>query len=99
MAMKKIKKCVFCGKDFEAKYSTQKFCSQKCRVENQTYPLRVTNSNGEVMYFRSAIEVAEKLYYNYSSIRDWAINKHRSREGYIVERISLEEYERCENGI
>ena len=25
-----IKPCLFCGKDFEAKYKEQKFCSQKC---------------------------------------------------------------------
>lgn len=95
--MKKIKKCMFCGKMFETKYSTQKFCSQKCRVENQTYPLRITNSNGEVMYFRSATEATERLYYSVSSINEWAARKQKSREGYIVERINFIEYERCVN--
>lgn len=35
MSEKKIKTCEFCGKEYEAVRSSQKYCSQQCRKEMQ----------------------------------------------------------------
>lgn len=91
---KNIKNCVFCGKEFKARYKSKKFCSQECKVSWQCRPLRVTSASGEVMYFKSSVEAAEKLYYSDSCIRDWVHRTAKSREGYTADYISLDEYER-----
>lgn len=94
MQRSNIKICENCGKEFKARYKSKKFCSVKCRTDKQTYPLCIINPAGEVMYFRSSVEASEKLYYSDTTIRQWALNQHKSREGYIVKYISMEEYEK-----
>lgn len=91
---KNIKNCIFCGKKFKARYKSKKFCSQECKVLWQCRPLRVTSASGEVMYFKSSVEAAEKLHYSDSCIRNWVWETAKSREGYTVDYISFDEYEK-----